>query len=45
METEPRALVGKPIIRGTRIAVELIVDLMARGYTREAGAPGSLRGF
>ena len=27
---DPNVLVGKPIIRGTRNAVELIVDLMAR---------------
>jgi uncharacterized protein (DUF433 family) len=32
---DPDVLVGKPVIRGTRIAVELIIDLMARGYTRE----------
>ena len=32
---DPNVLVGKPVVRGTRIAVELIVDLMARGYTRE----------
>jgi uncharacterized protein (DUF433 family) len=28
---DPRILVGKPIIRGTRIAVELVLDLIAGG--------------
>jgi uncharacterized protein (DUF433 family) len=32
---DPEALVGKPVIRGTRIAVELVVDLLGRGYTVE----------
>jgi len=32
---DPKILVGKPVIRGTRIAVELVVDLLARGYTQE----------
>jgi uncharacterized protein (DUF433 family) len=32
---DPEVLVGKPVIRGTRIAVELVVDLLARGYTKE----------
>lgn len=32
---DPQILVGKPIIRGTRIAVELVIDLLARGYTKE----------
>jgi uncharacterized protein (DUF433 family) len=32
---DPEVLVGKPVIRGTRIAVELVVDLLGRGYTVE----------
>ena len=32
---DPKILVGKPVIRGTRIAVELVVDLFARGYSKE----------
>ncbi len=32
---DPEILVGKPIIKGTRISVELVVELLARGYTSE----------
>lgn len=32
---DPKILVGKPVIKGTRIAVELVIDLLARGYTHE----------
>jgi uncharacterized protein (DUF433 family) len=32
---DPKILVGKPVIKGTRIAVEFVVDLLARGYTRD----------
>ena len=28
-------LVGKPIIRGTRLAVEFIIDLLAQGWSHE----------
>jgi uncharacterized protein (DUF433 family) len=31
----PKVLVGKPIIKGTRIAVEFVVDLLGRGWTTE----------
>lgn len=30
---DPNVLVGKPVIKGTRMAVEFIVDLLARGWT------------
>lgn len=32
---DPKILVGKPIIKGTRISVELVLDLLARGWTTE----------
>jgi uncharacterized protein (DUF433 family) len=32
---DPKVLVGKPVIKGTRIAVEFVVELLARGWTRE----------
>ena len=30
---DPDVLAGKPIVRGTRLAVEFIIDLMAQGWT------------
>jgi uncharacterized protein (DUF433 family) len=32
---DPKVLVGKPVIKGTRISVEFVVDLLGRGWTRE----------
>ena len=32
---DPEILAGKPIIKGTRIPVELIRDLLANGWTTE----------
>jgi len=32
---DPGILAGKPIIKGTRLAVEFIVDLLAQGWTEE----------
>jgi uncharacterized protein (DUF433 family) len=30
---DPKVLVGKPVIKGTRLAVEFIVDLLAQGWS------------
>lgn len=32
---DPKILTGKPTIRGTRIAVEFVIDLLAGGWTIE----------
>ena len=32
-----RILVGKPVVKGTRISVEMVVDLLAAGWTHEQG--------
>ncbi|MBN1136283.1 MAG: DUF433 domain-containing protein [Anaerolineae bacterium] len=29
---DPAILVGKPVIRGTRLAVEFVIDLLAQGW-------------
>ena len=31
IETKPGVLAGKPVLKGTRIAVELVVELLAQG--------------
>ncbi len=30
---DPAVLVGKPVVKGTRLAVEFIVDLLAQGWS------------
>jgi uncharacterized protein (DUF433 family) len=32
---DPKVLVGKPVVKGTRISVEFVIDLLARGWTAE----------
>lgn len=32
---DPTVLCGKPVIRGTRLAVGIIVDLLGNGWTEE----------
>jgi uncharacterized protein (DUF433 family) len=30
---DPKILVGKPVIKGTRLAVEFIIELLSQGWT------------
>lgn len=32
---DPQIMVGKPIIKGTRLAVEFLLELLAEGWTRD----------
>lgn len=32
---DPRVLTGKPVVRGTRIAVEFVVELLAEGWSEQ----------
>ncbi len=32
---DPKVLVGKPVIKGTRLAVEFVVELLAAGWTQQ----------
>ena len=43
---DPEVLAGKPVIRGTRIAVELVLELLAAGQSEQevlANYPGLTR--
>lgn len=33
--TDPKILTGKPLVRGTRISVELVVDVLAAGWSHD----------
>lgn len=35
IEINPAILVGKPVIKGSRLAVEFIVDLLAQGWSND----------
>ncbi len=35
IEIDPKVMVGKPVIRGTRIPVELILEKLAAGLTSD----------
>lgn len=32
---DPKSLTGKPVIRGTRLAVEFMLDLLAQGWNEQ----------
>jgi uncharacterized protein (DUF433 family) len=32
---DPAVLLGKPVVKGTRLAVEFIIELLAQGWTEE----------
>jgi len=32
---DPAILVGKPVVKGTRLAVEFVLELLANGWTQE----------
>jgi uncharacterized protein (DUF433 family) len=34
ISVDPNILLGKPIIKGSRIAVELVIDLLSKGWTQ-----------
>lgn len=33
IEVNPEVLAGKPVVKGTRLAVEFVLDLLAQGWT------------
>lgn len=35
IETKPEVLAGKPVVAGTRIPVELVVELLAQDWSNE----------
>jgi uncharacterized protein (DUF433 family) len=35
ISVDPKVLVGKPVVKGTRIAVELVLEQMANGWTQQ----------
>jgi uncharacterized protein (DUF433 family) len=35
ISVDPKILVGKPAIKGTRISVEFVIDLLGRGWSVE----------
>ncbi|MFH0974455.1 MAG: DUF433 domain-containing protein [Spirochaetota bacterium] len=36
IETDEKIIAGKPIIKGTRISVDFIIDLLAKNWSSEA---------
>ncbi len=36
IHTDPAVLVGKPVIKGTRLSVDFLLGLLAEGWTEQA---------
>jgi uncharacterized protein (DUF433 family) len=36
IHADPTVLGGKPVVRGTRLAVDFVLELLAQGWSREA---------
>ena len=36
IELRPEVLAGKPVVKGTRLAVEFVVELLADGWSEDA---------
>lgn len=35
IHADPKVAAGKPVVKGTRLAVDFILDLLAEGWTRD----------
>ena len=35
IELNPKVMVGKPVIKGTRITIDFLLELLAHGWTHE----------
>ena len=35
ISVDPKVLVGKPVIKGTRVSVEFLMELLANGWSHE----------
>lgn len=35
IEVNPQVLLGKPVVKGTRLSVEFVIDLLAQGWSDE----------
>ena len=35
IHSDPKVLLGKPVVKGTRLAIEFLLGLLAAGWTQE----------
>jgi uncharacterized protein (DUF433 family) len=35
IHSDPEVLLGKPVVKGTRLAIEFLLELLAAGWTQE----------